>query len=76
MYAAIAVGLGFIVGLAFAMPLLELMASMVGLPYLVAISPMECFSTYMRVALYVGFALATSVLVYQLVRFLTPGLTR
>lgn len=37
MYAAIAVGLGFIVGLAFAMPLLELMASMAGLAYLVAI---------------------------------------
>lgn len=37
---------------------------------------MESFRTYMRVALDVDFALAMPVLVYQLVRFPTPGLTR
>ncbi len=75
-YSVIAVVIGFVAGLAVAMRLLEMIVQMADLPSLTAISPTESFTSYMRVALYVGIALAMPVLVYQFVRFLTPGLTR
>ena len=40
-----------------------------------AIDPTETFSTYFRVAFSVGIGLATPLIVYQIVRFLAPGLT-
>jgi sec-independent protein translocase protein TatC len=41
-----------------------------------AIDPTETFTTYFKVALTVGIGLAMPILVYQLMRFLAPGLTR
>ena len=75
-YSVIAVAVGFAIGLTVAMRLLKVIVRMAALPSLTAISPTESFTAYMRVALYVGIALAMPVLVYQFVRFLTPGLTR
>lgn len=75
-YSVIAVVIGFAAGLTVAMRLLKMIVAMADLPSLTAISPTESFTSYMRVALYVGIALAMPVLVYQFVRFLTPGLTR
>ncbi|MBX6341558.1 MAG: twin-arginine translocase subunit TatC [Thermomicrobiaceae bacterium] len=76
LYAAMAVALGFIAGLATAMKVLKLMGRMTGLEAFQVISPTEGFTTFMKVALYIGVGLAMPVIVYQLVRFLAPGLTR
>lgn len=40
-----------------------------------AIDPTETFTTYFKVALTIGIGLAMPILVYQLMRFLAPGLT-
>jgi sec-independent protein translocase protein TatC len=76
MYSAGSVILGFVIGLIFAQRLLSLMADMSGLEVFYTISPTEGFTVFMKVALYIGVALAMPVLVWQLVGFLAPGLTR
>ncbi|HUY99641.1 MAG TPA: twin-arginine translocase subunit TatC [Thermomicrobiaceae bacterium] len=76
LYSAIFVVIGFGIGLAVAMPVLRLMARMSGLHDFVTISPMEGFTEFMKVGLYIGIGLSMPALVYQLVRFLAPGLTR
>jgi len=43
---------------------------------LITIEATEGFSTYFKVAFYSGLALATPVILYQAIMFLTPGLTR
>lgn len=46
-------------------------------PYAVqAIDPTETFGTYFKVAFSIGLGLSMPLIVYQLVRFLAPGLTR
>jgi sec-independent protein translocase protein TatC len=42
----------------------------------IALKPTEAFVSYVKVALYAGVALSMPILVYQLFRFLAPGLTR
>jgi sec-independent protein translocase protein TatC len=76
MYSALSIAIGFVVGLILSRPLLEQMAAWSGLQELQVISPTEGFVTYMKVALYIGIAIAMPVLVYQIVAFLGPGLTR
>jgi sec-independent protein translocase protein TatC len=75
-FSALAVVGGFIVGLVFGQKLLRLMARMSNLEQFYLISPTEGFTVYMKVALYIGIAIAMPVLIWQLVRFLAPGLTR
>lgn len=75
-YSLLAVAVGFVLGLALAFPTLRLITRMSGLERLQAISPTESFITYTKVALYLGIGFAMPVIVYQLVRFLAPGLTR
>jgi sec-independent protein translocase protein TatC len=43
---------------------------------LVANSPTEPFLTFIKIGLFVGFLIALPVILYQLWRFITPGLTR
>jgi sec-independent protein translocase protein TatC len=43
---------------------------------LIALEPTEAFVSYVKVALYTGIAISMPLLVYQLFRFLAPGLTR
>jgi sec-independent protein translocase protein TatC len=43
---------------------------------LIALSPTETFVSYLKVAFYTGLALSMPLLVYQLFRFVAPGLTR
>lgn len=40
------------------------------------ITPVETFSTYIRVAFLIGVAFAMPIIVYQLIAFVSPGLTR
>ena len=75
-YSGIAVTIGFVIGIILAFPLLRLIVRLSGLKVLYAFSPTESFVTWMKVALYIGIAIAMPVLVYQIVRFLAPGLTR
>jgi len=76
LYSALFVAAGFVVGLALTLRVLRIMADMTGRPDFVLISPLEGFSTYMKVALYIGIAVAMPALIYHFVRFLAPGLTR
>ena len=43
---------------------------------LLAVSPTETFVSYLRVAFYTGLAFSMPLLVYQLFRFVAPGLTK
>jgi sec-independent protein translocase protein TatC len=75
-YSGLAIAVGFVIGLVLAFPTLDLITQMTGLENLQAISPTEPFITYTKVALYIGIGIAMPVIVYQIVRFLAPGLTR
>ncbi len=74
--ALLAVAVGFVIGLGLAFPTMRLITEMSGIERLYAISPTESFITYTKVALFIGIGFAMPVIVYQLVRFLAPGLTR
>lgn len=67
---------GFVIGLLVSFRLINFMVHRANLKELYAISPTESFNTFLKVALYVGIALAMPVLIWQLVGFLAPGLTR
>lgn len=43
---------------------------------IIALKPTEAFVAYLKVAFYTGIAISMPLLVYQLFRFLAPGLTR
>lgn len=75
-YSAIAVAVGFVIGLLIGFRMLHLIERLSGLETLYVFAPTESFVTYMKVALYIGIGLAMPVLIYQIVRFLAPGLTR
>lgn len=74
---AIAVLIALIAGLAFAMQVIEKVAEQAKVPQdqLQIISPTESFTVFMRVALYIAVAIAMPVLIYQLLAFVSPGLT-
>ena len=78
LYSAIAVVVGLVVGLALAKSLLGVIADQAQVPgqRIQTIGPTEGFVTFMKVALYIGVAVAMPVLIYQFVAFLAPGLTR
>jgi sec-independent protein translocase protein TatC len=78
LYSALAIAGGFILGLILANPVLKKIAKQAQVPTtgLVAISPTEPFTVFMKVALYIAIAFAMPVLIWQFTRFLAPGLTR
>lgn len=73
----IAVGVAFIAGIFLAGPLLERLkfeaAAQAGFD---VVSPTDPITLYFKVALYIAIALALPVLLWQLVGFLLPGLTK
>lgn len=75
---ALAVLAGIVVGIAVAFPLIEIVAKQAGVDTatLQIISPTEPFTVYFKVVLYVAIAVAMPVLIYQLMQFVSPGLTR
>ncbi len=74
---AIALLVGTAIGLVFTPRILEFLkhAAPAG-TNLIFIEVTEMFVTYFKVALLVGTGIAAPVLLYQIIRFITPGLTR
>ncbi|HUS13455.1 MAG TPA: twin-arginine translocase subunit TatC [Chloroflexia bacterium] len=60
----------------FVNPIMGLLLDLAGNHTIQAIDPTETFGTYFKVAFTAGLGLAMPLLVYQLLRFLAPGLTR
>jgi sec-independent protein translocase protein TatC len=56
--------------------IMSLILDLAGTHPVQAIDPTETFGTYFKVAFTTGLGLALPVLIYQLLRFLAPGLTR
>lgn len=71
----VALVIGTLVSVLFAKPLLLFLAQPVGRANLIFIRPTESFVIYMKVAFLAGIALAMPVILYQLLRFVVPGLT-
>lgn len=76
MKSVIAVAVTTLFSLLFTKQLLMALIAPLGGALPQAVRPTETFVIYMKVALMAGIALAMPVLVYQLVRFVAPGLTR
>ncbi|MGH2614898.1 MAG: twin-arginine translocase subunit TatC [Thermomicrobiales bacterium] len=73
----IAIGVAFIAGIYFAGPLLQrlqIAANAVG--GFDVVSPTDPITLYFKVALYIAIAIALPVLLWQLIGFLAPGLTK
>lgn len=76
--AILAVAVGTVVAFFFTRQLLEVLAYPLGefRSQLISVEMAEFFGAYMRVALTAGIVLAMPVLIYEVVAFVTPGLTR
>ena len=80
--AALGVGVGTAVGFFVAQYVLSYFANLICAGgagdecRLVIIDPTEGIVTYFKVGLYIGVALSLPITIYQLVRFMAPGLTR
>jgi sec-independent protein translocase protein TatC len=75
--ASLAVLAGIVAGIFTAFPIIETVANQAGVDTgtLQIISPTEPFTVYFKVVLYVAVSVAMPVLVYQLLQFVSPGLT-
>jgi sec-independent protein translocase protein TatC len=74
--AVVAVLVTTAISFTFANQEVELLVRLASPHQLIAFKPTEVFVSYFKVAFYTGIALAMPLLVYQLFRFLAPGLTR
>lgn len=74
---ALAILGAMVVGLVFSQRILEKIAEQAKVPNgeMQLISPTEGFVIYFKVALYVGIGIAMPILLYQLLAFVSPGLT-
>ncbi len=77
MKVVIAIGLAFIIGIVVAGPVLEEVRLRANAQEGLDIrSPSDPITLYMKIALYVAIGIAAPVIIYQLVGFLAPGLTK
>jgi sec-independent protein translocase protein TatC len=74
--AVIALVVATLLAFLFTDPLLEFLIQPMGGLKPVFLRPTEMFVTYFKVSLIAGFILSMPVIIYQLMRFLAPGLTR
>lgn len=74
--AAIALAVTTLFSLVFARQVLQLLIAPTGEHQPVALHPTESIISYFKVAFIVGIVLAMPVIIYQVVRFVMPGLTR
>jgi sec-independent protein translocase protein TatC len=78
LYSSGAILVALVAGLVLSFPVLGLIATQAQVPeeQMQIINPTEGFVTFFKVAIYIAIALAMPVLIYQLVAFVAPGLTR
>jgi sec-independent protein translocase protein TatC len=76
MRAAIALGITTAASFAFAKQVLVILIAPMGDTPPQALKPTESLGNYMKVALFCGIILAMPAIVYQIGRFITPGLTK
>lgn len=78
LYSSVAILIALVAGLVFSMEVLQMIAQQANVPdeRMQNLTPTEGFVTYFKVAIYIAVALAMPVLIYQLVAFVAPGLTR
>jgi sec-independent protein translocase protein TatC len=76
MKAAASIVLATVVSFLFVDQTMALLLAPAGNVEFIAIAPTETFINYLKVALYTGVAISMPLLVYQVFRFLAPGLTR
>ncbi len=74
--AALAIVITTGISLFFAQQEVDLLVNLAQPHHLIALKPTEVFVSYVKVAFITGIALSMPVLVYQLFRFLAPGLTK
>jgi sec-independent protein translocase protein TatC len=72
----IAVAVATVLSFFFIEPIMGILVRLSGGHKIVALSPAETFMTTMKVALFTGVALSMPILIYQMFRFLAPGLTK
>jgi sec-independent protein translocase protein TatC len=71
------IGAAFIVGIVLSKPMLRVIQDHANAPDGIDIlSPTDPFVLWMKVALYIAIAIAAPVILYQMIAFLSPGLTR
>ena len=74
--AGLAVVIATVISFFFARQEVEILVRLAAPRQLIALDPTEAFVAHLKVALYTGLAASMPFLVYQLFRFLAPGLTR
>src|SRR5436190_5626568 len=74
MVACIAIALTTAISFLFTTDIIKLLLVPAGVTKLLAISPTENFTTYFRVALFSGFALAMPVVLYEIYAYIDPAL--
>jgi sec-independent protein translocase protein TatC len=74
--AVIALAVGVVVGTFFARPVLKLLVAPLGEQVPIAIAPTEAPAVYFKVSIVIGLVIAMPVIIYQLFRFVAPGLER
>ena len=74
MVACIAIALTTAISFLFTTDIIKLLLVPAGVSKLIALSPTENFTTYFRVALFSGFALAMPVILYEIYAYIDPAL--
>jgi len=74
--AVIALAIGVVAGTFFAPRVLKLLVAPLGEQTPIAIAPTESVGVYFKVSIVIGMVIAMPVIVYQLFRFVAPGLER
>jgi sec-independent protein translocase protein TatC len=74
--AALSIAVATVISFLFVEQTMVLLLEPAGDVEFIAIAPTETFVNYLKVALYTGIAISMPLLVYQIFRFLAPGLTR
>lgn len=76
MVACIAIAITTAISFLFTTDIIKLLLVPAGVSKLIALSPTENFTTYFRVALFSGFALAMPVILYEIYAYIDPALRR
>jgi sec-independent protein translocase protein TatC len=74
--ASVAIVITTAISLTFAQQEVDLLVRLAQPHQLIALKPTEVFTSYIKVAFITGIAMSMPIIVYQLFRFLAPGLTR